>query len=263
MKILVCIKQVPDRDARLVLDAAKKGIDETDLSWEVNESDRYAIETGLRIKESLGEGEVVACTLGKERARKALSTALAMGCDRGIHLSDPDLRGGGPLSVARALAAVAETGEFPLVLCGTRADDEGYGQTPILMAGLLDRPAVFLAMGLELDGDRLKVLRELEAGRQELSTVPLPAVVAIQSGIHEVRYTSLKGIMAAKRKPVDQPTPTELGLTGSVIGGAGGRLEVLDLALPEAGGQCEFIEGDAPAAAKLLVEKLRRDAKVL
>lgn len=263
MKILVCIKQVPDRDARLVLNSGHTDIDETDLNWEVNESDRYAIETALRIKESLGEGEVVVCTLGKERARKALSTALAMGCDRGIHLSDPDFRGGGPMTVARALAAVAKTEEAPLVLCGTRADDEGYGQTPILMAGLLDRPSIFLTMGLEVDGDKLKVLRELEAGLQEASIIPMPAVLAIQSGIHEVRYTSLKGIMAAKRKKVDQPSPAELGLTGTEIGGGAGRLEVLDLSLPEAGGNCDIIEGDAATAAQILVEKLRREAKVL
>ena len=263
MKILVCIKQVPDRDARIVLNEAKKGIDETDLSWEINESDRYAVETALRIKEAQGGGEVVVCTLGKDRARKALSTALAMGCDRGIHLSDPDLRGGGPMTVTRALAAVTRAEDAALVLCGTRADDEGYGQTPMLLAGLLDRPAVFLTMGVEVEGDKLKVLRELEAGRVEESLVPLPAVLAIQSGIHEVRYTSLKGIMAAKRKKVDQPTPTELGLTSDEIGAGGGRLEVISMAPPEASGQCEFIEGDAPAAAKALVEKLRKEAKVL
>jgi len=263
MKILVCIKQVPDRDARLVLNDAQKGIDETDIQWEVNESDRYAVETALRVKEALGEGEVVVCTLGKERARKALSTALAMGCDRGIHLSDPDFHGGDAMTVARTLAAVAKQEECPLVLCGARADDEGFGQTPILMAGLLGWPAVFLTMGLEVEGETLKLVRELEAGKVEESTVQLPAVVAIQSGIHEVRYTSLKGIMAAKRKKVSQPTPSELGLTGSEIGGGGGRLEILDMALPEASGLCQFIEGDASAAAKALVEALRKDAKVL
>lgn len=265
MKILVCIKQVPDRDARLVLDESGRGIVQTDLQWDVNESDRYAVETALRLKEGSGEGEVVACTLGPERAKKALSTALAMGADRGIHLSDPDYRGGDPLTVARALAAVARLEDAPLVLCGTRADDEGYGQTPILMAGLLDRPAVFLTMGVEAQGEKLKVTRELEAGKQEESEIPLPAVLAIQSGIHEVRYTSLKGIMAAKRKKVDQPTPTELGLSGEDLGGGGGgRLEVLSMAYPEPSGKCEFIEApDAAAAAAALVEKLRREAKVL
>ncbi len=263
MKILVCIKQVPDRDARLVLADSKKAIEETDLTWDVNESDRYAIETALRLKEAAGDGEVVVCTLGKERARKALSTALAMGCDRGIHLSDPDYRGGDPVTVARALVATAKKEEPQLVLCGTRSDDEGYGQTAGLVAGMLEWPFVFLTMGVSVEGDALKILRELEAGRQEESTVPLPAVLAIQSGIYDVRYTSLKGIMAAKRKKVDQPTPTELGLTSSQIGIGGGRLEILDMAPPAAGGQCEFIEGEPEAAAKALVEKLRKEAKVI
>ncbi len=264
MKILVCIKQVPDKDARLVLDDAGRGIVQADLNWEVNESDRYAVETGLRLKQTLGQGEVVVCTLGPDRARKALNTALAMGADRGIHLSDPDYRGGDPMTVARVLAAVARSEQAELVLCGTRSDDEGYGQTPILLAGLLDRPAVFLTMGVEVQDGSLKVIRELEAGRQEESIVPLPAVLAIQSGIYEVRYTSLKGIMAAKRKKVTQPTPTELGLSSDQIGGTGQRIEVLSMAPPEAGGHCEFIEADKPdVAARELVEKLRREAKVI
>lgn len=263
MKILVAIKQVPDKNARLQLDESGTRIVETDLSWETNESDRYAVETALRLKEAAGEGEVVVVTLGPERARKAISSALAMGADRGIHLVDPDFQGGDPLCVARALAAVARAEEAPLVLCGTRADDDGYAETPILLAGLLDRPAVFLTMGVEQVDGGLRVIRELEASRQEISEIPLPAVLGIQSGIHEVRFTSLKGIMAAKKKPVGQPTPTELGLSADQIGKAGRRLEVLSLAPPEKKGQCEFIEGKPEEIAATLVDKLRREAKVL
>ncbi|GAB4369609.1 MAG: electron transfer flavoprotein subunit beta/FixA family protein [Acidobacteriota bacterium] len=264
MKILVAIKQVPDKNARLQIDESGTRIVETDLSWEINESDRYAVETALRLKEARGDGEVVVVTLGPERARKAISSALAMGADRGIHLVDPDFQGGDPLCVARALAAVTRAEDAPLVLCGTRADDDGYGETPILLAGLLDRPAVFLTIGVEpLDGDRLRVVRELEAARQEVSEIPLPAVLGIQSGIFDVRFTSLKGIMAAKKKPVSQPTPTELGLSAEQIGKAGRRLEVLSLAPPEKKGQCEFIEGKPEEVAATLVEKLRREAKVL
>lgn len=263
MKILVAIKQVPEKNARLQLDESKTRIVETDLSWEINESDRYAVETALRLKEAAGEGEVVVVSLGPERARKAINSALAMGADRGIHLADPDFQGGDPLTIARALAGVVRTEDAPLVLCGTRSDDAGYGETPILLAGLLDRPACFLTMGVEVEGDSIKLIRELEAARQEVSTVKLPAVLAIQSGIHEVRYTSLKGIMAAKKKPVSQPTATELGLSAEALGKAGRRLEVLSLAPPELGGQCEFIEGEAEQAVATLVDKLRRDAKVL
>jgi electron transfer flavoprotein beta subunit len=263
MKILVAIKQVPDRDARLVLDGSRTGILENDLNWEINESDRYALETGLRLKEATGAGEVVAVTVGPDRARKALGSALAMGADRGIHLNDPEFQGGDPLAVARALAAVVRADGCVLALCGARSDDAGYGETPILLAGLLDWPCVFLTMGVEVLDGKLRVVRELEASRQEISEVPLPAVLAVQSGIHEVRYTSLKGIMAAKKKPVTQPTPVELDLSTEQIGKSGSRLQVIELAPPVKKGHCEFIEGGAAEMAKTLVEKLRRDAKVL
>ncbi len=264
MNILVLIKQVPDRDARLVVGPSRTDILETDLTWEVNESDRYALETALRLKEAAGAGEVVACTVGPDRARKAISSALAMGCDRGIHLVDADFQNGDPLATAQALAAVARSEEFPLILSGTRSDDSGFGQTSMLVAGLLDRPAVFLTIGVELiDGGRLRVVRELERSRQEVLEVSLPAVLAVQSGIHEVRYTSLKGIMAAKKKPVSTPTPTELDLSLERIGAPGSRLELVELAPPRKSAQCELIEGDAAAAARTLLEKLKRDAKVL
>ncbi|RMG43426.1 MAG: electron transfer flavoprotein subunit beta/FixA family protein [Acidobacteria bacterium] len=263
MKLLVLIKQVPDRDARLVLDESRRGIVETDLAWEVNESDRYAIETALRLKEAAGEGEVVACTLGPARARKALSHALAMGCDRAVHLVDPDFQDGDPLATAQALAAVVRREEPRLVLSGTRSDDAGFGETSLLVAGLLDWPAVFLTMGVELAGDKVRVVRELERSRQEVLEVQLPALLAVQSGIFDVRYTSLKGIMAAKRKPVDTPTPEQLGLSIEQIGRPGSRLEVLELAPPVRKSTCEFLEGEPAAVARQLVEKLQREAKVL
>lgn len=264
MKILVCIKQVPDKDSKLTLDASRTAIVETDLNFEINESDDYAIETALRLKEGRGTGEVVVCTIGPERARKAINTALAKGCDRGVHLAEPDYQGGDPLSVARALVGVVRAENPDLVLCGTRSDDSGYGETPQLIAGLLDWPACFLTMGVTIGGDgELELVRELEAARQEVSRVPLPAVLSVQSGIHEVRYTSLKGIMAAKKKPVSQPTPTELGLSLEKIGRPGNRLAVLELTSPLKKTQCELIDGNAETAARTLVDKLRRAAKVL
>lgn len=264
MKLLVFIKQVPDKNARLVLDGSNRGIVETDLAWEVNESDRYALETGLRLKEAAGGGEVVACTLGPERARKALSSALAMGCDRGVHLVDPDYQGGDPIATARALAGVARGEQPDLILAGTRSDDAGYGETAMLVAGLLDVPAVFLAIGVELAGEgRLRVIRELERSRQEVLEIPTPALLGIQSGIHDVRYTSLKGIMAAKKKPVGTPTLVDLDMSLEQVGFSGSRLETLDMAPPSKSSQCRFIDGEAAEAARSLVDLLKREAKVL
>jgi electron transfer flavoprotein beta subunit len=264
MKILVAIKQVPDRDARLVLDTSRTGVVETDLNWEINESDRYALEAALRMKEARADGsEVVAVTIGPDRARKAIGSALAMGADRGVHLNGPEFQGGDPLCVARTLAALFRQGGFDLALCGTRADDSGYGETPILLAGLLGLPCVFLAIGIETLADgKLRVTRELEAGKQEIADIPLPTVLAVQSGIHEVRYTSLKGIMAAKKKTVEQPTAVELGLSDETIGRSGCRLQVLELAPPVKKSRCEYIEGAAAAMAATLVGKLRADGKL-
>lgn len=267
MNILVFIKQVPDKNARLVLNESGRGLVETDLDWEINESDRYALETALRLKEGRGAGEVAVCTLGPDRARKAINSALAMGCDRGIHLVSPDFQDGDPLATAHVLAAVVRQEKPMLVLSGTRSDDAGWGQTSLLVAGLLDLPSVFLTVGVELMGDgdqqKLKVVRELERSRQEVLEVELPALLGVQSGIHEVRYTSLKGIMAAKKKTVTSPSPNDLDLSIEKISRPGSRLEVLQLSPPQKKASCEFIDGSPEQASQQLVEKLQREAKVL
>jgi electron transfer flavoprotein beta subunit len=260
VNILCCLKQVPEKDARLVVDGA--GISERDMNWEINEPDRYAIEESLRLKEAHG-GEVVVVTIGPDRAQKALRQALAMGADRAVHLKDDAFQNGDPLATARALAAVAGQGSYDLILVGTRSDDAGYGATGGLLAGLLGWPSASIIMKVEVQDGSLRVARELENNRQEIAELPLPAVLTIQSGLNEVRYASLKGIMAAKKKPLDAPSPADLGLEASLVGAAGSSLETLDLSEPEKGGQCQFIEGDPATAAKELVERLRKEAKVL
>jgi electron transfer flavoprotein beta subunit len=260
VNILCCLKQVPEKDSRLAVEGT--GISERDLNWEINEPDRFAIEESLRLKEVHG-GEVVVVTIGPERAQKALRQALAMGADRAVHLKDEAFQNGDPLATARSLASVVRQGSYDLVLVGTRSDDAGYGETGGLLAGLLEWPSASIIMKIEVQGNSLTVARELENNRQEIAELPMPAVLTIQSGINEVRYASLKGIMAAKKKPLDAPSPAELGLDPSHLGPGGSRLEVLGLAEPEKGGQCQFIEGEAGDAARLLVEKLRKEAKVL
>ena len=270
MKIAVCIKQVPNSEARLRLSRDGRWLDEEDLPFIVNESDEYALEEGLRLAERTG-GEVVAFSLGPERVREALRKALALGAVRAVHLADPAFAGGDALATGRALAAALAREAFDLVLTGSQSDDAGFGATGSIIAGHLGWPHVWLVMGVELepaaDGGRrpasAKVTREMESGVNEVSRVALPAVLAIQAGINHPRYASLKGIMQAKKKEIAVLAPADLGLDPAELGAAGSRLEVLSVAFPAAGEGAQILEGDAKTAAVALVQKLRQEARVL
>jgi electron transfer flavoprotein beta subunit len=264
MKIAVCIKQVPDTEARLRLSGDGTWIDEEDLSFVINESDGYALEEALQIAERTS-GEVVVFSLGPERVREALRKALALGAVRAVHLKDPAYLGGDSLTVGRALAAAIRAEGFDLVLTGSQSDDAGFGSTGTVIAGELDCPHAWLVMGVELDdsGNKVKVTREMEAGMNEISNLDLPAVLEIQAGINKPRYASLKGIMQAKKKEIADPAPGDLGLEADALGAAGSKIEVLSIAFPEAGKGAQIIEGDAETAARTLVEKLQKEARIL
>ena len=264
MRIAVCIKQVPDTEVRLQIAGDGRWIDEEDMKFVINESDQYALEEALTLAESTS-GEVVAVSLGPDRVQEALRKALALGASRAIHLADDAFLGGDAPATARALAAAIRREEFDLVLTGAQSDDVGYGSTGSIIAGLLGWPHAWLVMGLSVDdgGGSAQVTREMESGMNELFRLRLPAVIEVQAGLNHPRYASLKGIMQAKRKPVDRPTPEELGLTPEEVGSAGSRLEILDVAFPERGAGAQIIEGDAASAARTLVEKLRNEARVL
>jgi electron transfer flavoprotein beta subunit len=264
MKIAVCIKQVPDTEARLRLSSDGTWIDEEDLSFVINESDGYALEEALQIAERTS-GEVVVFSLGPERVREALRKALALGAVRAVHLKDPAYLGGDSLTVGRALAAAIRAEGFDLVLTGSQSDDAGFGSTGTVVAGELGWPHAWLVMGAELDetGSKVKVTREMEAGMNEISTLDLPAVLEIQAGLNKPRYASLKGIMQAKKKEIAEPAPGDLGLEVDVLGAGGSKIEVLSVAFPEAGKGAQMIEGDAETAARVLVEKLQKEARVL
>ncbi|HEX9734457.1 MAG TPA: electron transfer flavoprotein subunit beta/FixA family protein [Thermoanaerobaculia bacterium] len=264
MRIAVCIKQVPDTEARLRLAADGRWIDEDDVAFVINESDAYALEEGLRLAEKTG-GEVVVVSLGPARVQEALRKALALGAARAVHLADDAYQGGDAAATARALAAALAREQVDLVLTGAQSDDAGFGATGSLIAGQLGWPHAWLVMGVELDdgGKSARVTREMESGLNEIVRLALPAVIQVQAGINHPRYASLKGIMQAKRKPIATPAPDELGLAAGAIGAAGARLEVLSVAFPEAGAGAEIIAGDPATAARTLVEKLQKEARVL
>jgi electron transfer flavoprotein beta subunit len=264
MNVAVCIKQVPDTEARLRVGKDGRWLAEEDLPFVINESDEYALEEGLRLAEATG-GEVVVFTLGPERVRDALRKALAVGAARAVHLKDPAFAGGDALATGRALAAAIRSGGFGLVLTGSQSDDVGYAGTGAIVAGELGWPHAWLVMGVELEegGASAKVTREMESGMNEIVRLALPAVLAVQAGINHPRYATLKGIMAAKKKEIAEVTAADLGLDPASVGAAGSRLEILSVSLPEGGAGAQRIEGDPPAAAKALVERLRREARVI
>jgi electron transfer flavoprotein beta subunit len=263
MKIGVCIKQVPDTEARLRLAADGRWIDEEEMPFVINEGDEYAVEEAISIAEKSG-GEAVVVSLGPSRVRESLRKALALGAHRAVHLADDAYQGGDAWSTARALAAVVEKEGFDLVLTGSQSNDAGFGSTGSLLAGLLGWPHAWLVVGLEVeDGGTAKVTREMEAGKNELLRLKLPAVIEVQAGINTPRYASLKGIMQAKRKELAELAPGELGLEAALLGAAGSKIEVLSVSVPEKGEGAQIIEGDAESAAQQLVEKLRTEARVL
>ena len=263
MKIVVCIKQVPERDARLRIASDGKSVDTAGLATEINESDQYALEAGLRLAEGVG-GEVVALLLGPDAAEEAIRRALAMGAARAIHLNDAAFQGGDASAIAKALAAAARQEAPDLVLTGLQSDDAGWSQTGVLLAELLGWPSATLIMEIEPPADgRIKVKRELESGWFQWITLPLPAVLTIQSGIYPVRYATLKGIMGAKKKEMKKLGPADLGLDAGEVGSAGRRVELRRLYVPEKSAAAEILQGDAATAAAALVDRLQKEAKVL
>lgn len=266
MRIAVCIKQVADTEARLRVAEDGCWIDEQGLPFVINESDTYALEEALRLAEEAGgEGEVLVFSLGGERVREALRKGLALGAARAVHLSDPAFEGGDAAATARGLAAAIAREDVDLVLTGSQSDDAGFGSTGSMIAGHLGWPHAWLVMGLEVEegGASAKVTREMEAGMNEIFRLRLPAVLEVQAGLNQPRYASLKGIMGAKRKPLDELSAEDLGLDAGELGAAGSGLEVISVFVPEGGEDAQMIEGEPAEAARALVDKLRKEARVL
>ncbi|MGH9793866.1 MAG: electron transfer flavoprotein subunit beta/FixA family protein [Candidatus Acidiferrales bacterium] len=256
MKIVVCIKQVPAKDAPLHIAEGGAWIRETDIGFETNEPDSYALEEALRLKEK-HSGEVIALSMGPERVKQTIKEALAKGADRGIHIADDTFHQLDPLNSARALAATIKKENPDLVLTGLQSDDHGFGQTGVLLAELLDRPHATIIMSIEVTDGRMKLKRELEAGWFQWMECPLPAVLSIQSGINKVRYASLKGIMAAKKKQIDSTGRADLGISIEPT------QKVERIYVPQKSKKTEMLAGTAREAAAKLIEKLKFEARVL
>ena len=253
MKIAVCIKQVVTREWQLRVNESGTWIRDNDASFELNEPDAYALEEALRLKEKHG-GEVVVCSAGPSRAAQVIREALARGADRAIHVESDALATADAFAVAEALAAAVRDEQFDLVLTGLQSDDQGFGQVGVVLAEKLGMPHATIIMEVQVSDGGLRVKRELEGGWFQWMSLPLPALLTIQSGINQLRYATLKGIMAAKKKEIRKVTP-------AAANGAGQR--ILRVYFPEKGKKTQMISGSAADAAKELVTKLRDDARAI
>lgn len=264
MQILVCLKQVPDKDSRYKIDEAKTGIREEDLVFETNESDQYALEEALRLKEKFG-GEVVIMSLGQERVLKLIKNGLAMGADRAIHLTGPAFQGSDAHVVATAIQRAIREQNFDVILTGVQSEDMAFGQTGSILAELLGWVHATLVMEVTVaaDGKSAEIKRELESNLFERLAITLPAVLAVQSGINTPRYATLKGIMQAKKKEIRTLGLEDLGMHSSEAGASGSRVDHRRLFVPEKKKKTVILEGEPEDAAKALFEKLRKEAKVL
>lgn len=256
MKIVVCLKQVPDMESKFKIIDEKK-IDESQIAFKINDFDNYAVEAALQLKEKLG-GEVVIVSAGPARAQKDVRQAFAMGADWGIQIDDPAVEAGDNYVIAEALQkAIASIGDVELVLTGVQAEDDQASVTGVMMAHLMDAPHVTNVVKLEVNGKDLTVNRELAGGKNEVINLSIPAVLAIQSGINEPRYPTLPGIMKAKKKRLDVKKAADFGAS------AAAKTEFIKMFIPVSEHKAEIIQGDPKTAAATLVNKLKNEAKVL
>lgn len=249
MNSIVCIKRVPDSEARIRIASDGRSIDRSGVKFDMNEYDKYAIEEAIRRKEDAGEGTVTVITVGGDDARETLRQALAMGADEAILLrAEPTLDG---LPVAVALADEIRDRPFDLLLFGKQAIDDDGMQVPAMVSELLGIPAATVVVSLNIDGGRATAKREVEGGHETIE-FDLPGIVAAQKGLNEPRYPSLKGIMAAKKKPLEEKDVTL----------AEGGLELLELSGPPARPEPQIL-GEGAEAVSELVRRLREEVKVL
>ncbi len=250
MNILVCIKQVPDTETRIRIGPDGRSIDPSEVEWVVNPYDEYAVEEALRLKEKDGQGEVIILSLGGEKAATAIRSCLAMGADRGILVKGESLFCDAH-SAASALAAVIKEIEADLILLGKQAVDDDNAQTGQMLAQMLDLPCVTVVTKLEVTGRTAKAQREVDGG-SEIFETPLPAVITAEKDLNQPRYASLKGIMTAKKKQIEERNAPAMDV----------KVEVMEMLKP-APRPAGRIIGEGKEAVSDLVQLLKNEARIL
>ena len=264
MNIIVCLKQVPDTETQIKVGSDGKSIVTDDIKWVMNPYDEHGVEEALRIKEKFG-GEVTVVGLGPKRVTESIRTALAMGADKGVLISDEALEGSDSLAVAKALAAAIKELDYDLIFSGQRGVDDDMGVVGANIAELLDMPQLSVIDKVEVaeDGKSVKVNRPIE-GSTLVIEAPLPALITTQKGLNEPRYASLPGIMKAKKKPFDEKTLSDLGLDAAEFGEGGRKVKILEIKPPPAREAGKIVEGETPQEKAAGLAKLLHDeAKVI
>jgi electron transfer flavoprotein beta subunit len=253
VKILVTVKRVEDTDAKLKLKPDGSGIITEGVKYKPNPFDEIGVEESLRLKEKHG-GEVVVCSAGPLRVAQVLREALARGADRAIHVEGDALASADAFLVAEALGAAMADERFDLILTGLQSDDQGSAQSGVVLAERLGLPHATIVMEVAVEASIVRVKRELEGGWFQWVSMPLPALLTIQSGINQLRYATLKGIMAAKKKEIRK---------AAAPAGLPARQKIVELYVPEKTKKTQIIGGSPAEAAKELVRKLREEARVI
>tara|TARA_Y100000588_G_C14011430_1_gene820183 strand:+ start:144 stop:905 length:762 start_codon:yes stop_codon:yes gene_type:complete len=252
------MKQVPNEDAAIRIKPDGSGIIEDNITFNTNEPDNYALEEALLIKEKIGDGEVVICTLGPESSSQTIKDGLAKGADRAIQIVDESSNHLDPLTTAKIFCKAIKEENFDLVLSGLQSDDGGHSQVGIILAELLGTSHASLVVGTDIQGESCKVKRELESGWFQTVVLALPASMTIQSGLNKPRYASLKGIMGVKKKPVDKKNLNELGFEN-----VNSRTKYLKMYQPQKTKETKYIEGDTEEIVQNLLNILKDDLKAI
>ena len=259
MKIAVLIKQVPNEDAVIKISPDKSGIIEDNITFCTNEPDTFALEEALLIKEKSDECEVVVCTLGTEDTLRILKDALAKGIDRAIFINNDNHTELDPLNTAKIFSEVLKKENFDLILSGLQSDDDGHGQTGLLISELLDMTHASLVVGTEIkENGKIRVKKELENGWFQWTEMKLPSSLSIQSGLNKPRYASLKGIMLVKKKTIDIHKLSNIGFSISPS-----NIELDKLYIPQKTKETKFIDGDTDNIVSELVKVLKDDIKAI
>ena len=256
MKILVCIKQVPDMESRFKVNAAGNWYEDIDLAWRMNEYDEYAVEQAVQLKEQVADSDVTVLCIGRKKVQETMKKALAMGCDRGVHIADDASHLKDPFAIASIIAEFAKDKGFDLIFTGMQSQDRGSAQVGVLLAELLDLPSLTTVVDFAYADGLVSAKRELEGGIRALVKVKAPALVTCQLGLNTPRYPTLPNIMKAKKKellsvPVDDLLKVEV------------KQETATIAFPEKRGGGLILEGDASDLADQLIAILKDKTAVL
>ena len=256
MEILVCVKRVPDTaENEFELNSEGNDLDRDDLVYSVNEWDNYAVEEAIQIVDNLG-GSITVVTVGDDEAEEVLRREMAMGANNGVLLSDDAFEGSDGRGIAAILKAEVEKGNYDLILTGAQAD-EGAGQVGGMLAAMLDYPYASLVNKIQVDGDKVKVGREIEGGNQEMNEIHLPCVLSIQTGINEPRYVGIRGIRQVAKVEIPEKSAGDLGVDEASVGQAGAKSKRVDYFVPDMGDGAEMLEGSTEEIIEKLIEKLK------